>query len=303
MRFPWDAGRRGQWITSGAQLALLVFVLQVEVASARITLLGLMASFSLLAWLAALRRRRAILDTPTARIASAAQGQVELLGRGLPLDGIPVCSPLTGLTCLWFRYTLEEADSEGHWRIIDQGESDASFLLDDGSGRCLVDPEGGEILTRHKEVQRNGKRRHTEWRLLPGDTLYVNGAFKTLNGSATRADADATLKALLAEWKADRAELLRRFDMDGNGEIDQEEWQLARAAARREAARQLAENDSPGELHILRRPENGAPLLISNLPPERLARRYGLWALFHLLVFFGSLVLIARIAAKAAAGA
>jgi hypothetical protein len=36
---------------------------------------------------------------------------------------------------------------------------------------------------------------------------------------------------LLSEWKKDPVQPKKRFDLDGNGEIDMQEWELARHAA------------------------------------------------------------------------
>lgn len=55
----------------------------------------LLAVIGLIAWTSTFRRRRAITDTPTSRIASAAQGYVELSGQGRALDDPPLYAPLT----------------------------------------------------------------------------------------------------------------------------------------------------------------------------------------------------------------
>ena len=67
------------------------------------------------------------------------------------------------------------------------------------------------------------------------------------------------------------------------------EWLLARQAARREVEKQHREARNEADVHTLRRPENGQLYLLSNLDPEKIARRYLWWAVFHLLVFFGAL--------------
>ncbi|MGC2049290.1 MAG: hypothetical protein WA635_11870, partial [Gallionella sp.] len=70
--------RRGyaHLVTSGAQLLLLLVGLKLESRNGWLTCLSFMAAISILAWLSALNRLRAIRDTPTAKIASAAQGYV-----------------------------------------------------------------------------------------------------------------------------------------------------------------------------------------------------------------------------------
>ena len=58
-----------EFIHSGAQLALLAVGVLADFHELRIGSLSLLAVISLFAWVAALRRRRAIVDTPTSRIA------------------------------------------------------------------------------------------------------------------------------------------------------------------------------------------------------------------------------------------
>ncbi len=279
----------GQFITSGAQLLLLLIGAKLESRVGWLVCVGLMASLSLVAWLSTLRRRRAIADTPTSRIASAAQGYVELRGTGRPLDDPPLLSHLSALPCLWYRYRVEEKTGSGKWHTVSNGKSDVALILEDGSGRCLVDVDQAEILTRHKESWVKGDHRYAEWKLLIDDPLYALGEFRSIGGATLELDAESDVKALLAAWKNDRATLLKRFDLDADGEINVKEWALARQAARREVDKmQRAARQEP-ELHTLRCPDNGQLYLIANLAPEQIARRYLVWSVFHLVVFFAAL--------------
>ncbi|MFZ5510239.1 MAG: hypothetical protein ACOZCP_09305 [Pseudomonadota bacterium] len=276
-------------VTSGSQLVLLMIGAQGESALGWAVSLALIGVISLFAWHSTLRRTRAIDDTPTSRVASAAQGYVELHGVGFALDGLALVSPLTGLPCLWYRYRVERRQ-DNKWVTEETAESDASFLLDDGSGRCLVDPEGAEILVRNKDTWHQGERRYTQWLLLAGDPIYALGQFDTRGTVDLQLDAKEDMKALLAEWKKKPQELRARFDVNGDGQLDLREWELARAQARREVAAAHREAHRHAELHTLGRPPGGGRLyLISNLDPNRLARRYRLWSGFHLAVFFGAL--------------
>ena len=279
----------GQFITSGGQVLLLIIAAQTESIAGWMTCISLIAIVSLIAWVSTLRRRRAILDTPTSRIASAAQGYVELHGTGKPLDSPPLLSHLTTLPCLWYRYLVEEKTANDKWRTISSGESEVSFLLEDGSGRCVVDVESAEILTRHKETWTKNRQRHTEWKFLIDDPIYALGDFRTINGVNMELDAHHDICDLLSEWKKDQTGLLKRFDLNQDGEIDMKEWMLARQAARREVEKQHREARNASDVHTLRCPASGQLYLISNLDPDKIARRYLWWAIFHILVFFGSL--------------
>jgi hypothetical protein len=277
----------GQFITSGSQVLLLYLGARADSRSGWVICLTLMAIVSLVAWASTLRRRRAITDTPTSRIASAAQGYVELSGKGRPPDP-PLSSHLTALPCLWYRWQVEEGRGKNS-KTVDSGESEVPFLIDDGSGRCLVDPEGAEILTRHRESWSRGDYHYTEWKLLINDDIYVLGELKTVGGGSVELDARQDLNEVLSAWKKDRDTLLKRFDLDRNGELNEQEWGLARQAARREVSRMHREARNESEVHTLNRPRNGRLYLLSNIDPNRLVRRYLWWSIFHLATFLGAL--------------
>jgi len=243
---------------------------------------------NLWAWIVALGWRRAIVDTPTSRVASAAQGFVELIGVGQPLADTQLVSPYTQLPCLWYRYTLERLQND-EWRQVGQGESDLSFNLEDDSGRCELDPVGAEILTTHKETRTQGDERHTEYVLLKGDRLYALGEFVSLNGAQTALDTRKDVGDLLAEWKTDQPELHDRFDLDRSGGIDEKEWQLARQAAEREVARRHQEIRNQSTQHRLQKPGSRKPYLIANYPPEKLGRRYAWLGAAYLALMLASL--------------
>ncbi|AWI75572.1 MAG: hypothetical protein C0607_00415 [Azoarcus sp.] len=270
-----------------AQLALIVFALRADTGWGSVLALALLLATGLFGWLRSVRHARLILDTPTSRIASAAQGYTELRGRGHPLDGTPVLSPLNGLPLLWYRLSVYRKTSDGKWRHAETRESDASFLLDDGSGVCAVDPEGAEMLVRRRDVSERGDLRQIQWSLLKNDPVYVLGDFFTLGSISPDLDISRQVRELLAHWKSNQPELLKRFDLDGNGSIDLQEWELARAQARREVLRQRDEILTAPEAHVIRKPQQRL-YLISDLDPQALARRYRRWSIFHLAVFLGA---------------
>lgn len=278
-----------QFVAAGGQLLLVFAGLAADSRVGWTLCLAAMAALSLYGWLMALRRRRAIADTPTAKIASAAQGYVELGGTGALFADQPLRSPLTGLPCLWYRFVSEEKDSDGRWQVSARGESTVSIVLRDTSGTAVVDPEGAEIVSCHKERWQQGDARHTEWKFIDGDPLYVLGDLRTMSGGIVELDAGADLRELLADWKRTPQALAERFDVDRSGEIDAREWQLARAAARREVAQRHRETRAQGDTHCVRAPRDGRPYLIANVDPERLARRFAWWGALHIAVFVGAL--------------
>lgn len=277
-----------QLVTSCAQLILLIIGIQMESHEGWLISLSLMAAVSIPAWLSALRRLRTVRDTPTSRVASAAQGYVELIGRGKPLADAPLISKLRQLPCLWYRYTVEQRESRDKWKTLDSGESSDAFLLHDDSGDCVVDPDAAEIITKHRDQWHQGDYRYTEWKLINCDSLYVIGEFRTKSG-AMEFDSRAELGALLAEWKQNQPALHARFDLNNDGKLDMDEWMLARQAAKREVTKMQREAQLQPDIHLIGQPSDGKLFLISNLTPEKLSRRYLFWAWVHVIIFLGAL--------------
>jgi len=277
-----------QLITSGAQLLLLFIGFKLDSYEGWIGSLSAMALISFFAWLSALHRLRLIKATPTSKVVSAAQGYVELIGSGKPYEESPLITKLRVLPCLWYRYKVEKRGAKNNWYTIDSGESKTPFVLHDGSGSCVVDPENAEIITKHRDEWISDGHRYTEWKLIQHDSIYALGEFRTRN-IASEFDQRAELNTLLADWKRDMPELHARFDLDDNGELDMKEWMLARSAARREVAKKMLVAQAETDIHIMCQPHDGKLYLLSNIAPGKLSRRYLLWSWAHLLIFFGAL--------------
>lgn len=278
-----------QLVTSGAQLLLLFAGFKLDSRNGWLSCLSVMGALSILAWLSALKRLRAVRDTPTSKIASAAQGYVELDGYGMPFGEIPLLSKLHSLPCLWYRYKIERRTHDSKWQTIDSGESTDCFMLRDETGVCVVDPEHAEIITRHCEKWDKGDYRYTEWSLIAQDRLYAIGQFRTQGGSTLEFNTREELNQLLAEWKKDMPVLLARFDLDNSSELDMQEWMLARSAAKREVGNKMRAAQAAPDIHIICQPRDGKLFLISNLEQKDLSRRYLFWTWMHLLIFFGAL--------------
>jgi hypothetical protein len=278
----------GRFITSGAQLSLIWLGSEIDHPIGWAFCAGGIAVVSLIAWTSTYRRSRAIDDTPTSKIESAAQGYTELVGRGCPLGGEPLISPQRHVRCLWYRYLVERREKDS-WVTESYGESDASFLIDDGTGECLVDPAGSDLMPKQKESWTHFDHRYTEWTLMPEEQIYVLGQFETKNGADLGFDREAAFNEILTDWKRHPQELLKRFDLDGNDEIDMKEWQLARAEAKREVQKMANESTAAPGINTMRRPEDGRLYLISSLSPEQLSRRYRWWSIAHIALFFGGL--------------
>ena len=246
------------------------------------------------------RRRRLMDDMPTARIRSAAQGYVELIGRVQAPD-VPLFAPLSGTPCAWYRFHVERRKSEarnGGWETEQRGTSDVQFWLDDGSGRCIVDPEGAEVRTRNKRTWQgptpqlaahagdsggtvlwagDADHRYTEELMLPGESIYALGQFQSLDPLQTSAQDD--VRELVVAWKADPKQRAA-FDTNRDGTLDAAEFDQLRAAAAQQVAQARSEQATRPQTHVLRKPPAQRIFLLTTLPPEQLGRslRWQAWA-------------------------
>lgn len=265
----------------GGNLLLLLLGLKLQ------SRLGWQISFALVgftsfwAWYGNLKRYRTIADTPTSRIASAPQGYVELAGRGEQPPGAMLVSPINGLPCLWYRYRIERKNGD-RWEHVESGVSHDTFGISDGTGLALIDPDGAQILTSHRQTRTSDGYRRTEWTLIEGETLYVIGEHATLGGANAALDKKADVTTLLTEWKRDQAALRARFDADGDGEISLEEWEDARRAASEHVDRDHFEIRLRDGVHLIRQPRHGRPFIIANRDVGALARHFRLWSWTHL---------------------
>jgi len=283
--FPWRFSRTDliQAILSATYLAAAAMLFYgpstlVRGAGLLIIILG-----AAVGWLAASRRYHLIVDTPTSRIASAAQGYVELQGYCQLHPGSLPLGFRSGPPCVWYRYSVRRVGESGS-KLLDRGQSEETFLLDDGSGQCIVDPNRIEVTTTlHRSWQEGDYHVSLEY-LRPGEPVYALGYLTTTGGTHLDLDKRVDTSALLAVWKRDADTLHARFDANGDGDIDLHEWQRARTAAEQEVAARHLELRLGPMIHVLGAPPDGRPFLLSNRAPEQLARRFRYWSWFHATV-------------------
>lgn len=247
-------------------------------------------------------RYRLISDTPTARIRSAPQGYVELIGHVIAGEDGLLHAPLSGRPCVWYDYKVEELEGNERkrWRHVRSGRSEHWFQINDSTGTCLIDPEGAEVTTVHKHSWRghsafpggkgigpkgaaaflsmqvgNGGYRFTERLIYEHEQIYALGRFHTVGGGRDQLDMNGTVRDLLRSWKRHPEQLLARFDHDGNGKISADEWQTARQTAEQEAlAKQQALHQLPS-MNVLGDPNTSRmPYLLSTHDETQLIRRY-----------------------------
>ncbi len=278
-------GLRGQYVdtlTSASHLVLLGFALHMGNRQGWLICLGLIALISFFAWASGLKRARAIADTPTSRIASAAQGYVELYGRARVDSDNMIASPLSGASCIWFRYWTYTKNGKS-WQETSHGVSHSTFEISDGTGKCHIDPDDAEVIAPERRVSYHGQYKHVE-ELLYGGMVYVLGEFSTVGGANSALNLKEDVNDLLAEWKRSPAILHERFDLDRNGEIDLREWELARRAAVGEVQKQHRQIRAESGVNIMRAPRDGRLFLLSSLSPQKLRNKYLCWSVFHLTI-------------------
>jgi len=243
-----------------------------------------------------IRIARLIEDTPRSRVRSAAQGYVELAGRAICLPGTENLAPLTRRPCVWWRYRVQQRTESRSgrretWRTINQGRSEVPFLLDDGTGRCIVQPLGAEIITGESTTwygntpwpagpPGTGSRllagreyRYFEERIYDDDGVYVLGGFHTSTGGPG-GSRDEQVRALLSEWKQDTVALTTRFDADRDGTVSLAEWETARSQAQRTVEERELERPVLEQVHTVARPDSDRLFLIAAFPEGQLAARF-----------------------------
>jgi hypothetical protein len=254
-----------------------------------------------------LHRARLIEGVPTSKVRSAAQGYTELDGKAKLIKDSQIAAPLSGRNCVWYDYTVQEnVGMFSHKRLsVNSGSSDNLFVLEDGTGRCVIDPEGAEVhpsetrtwygntawpehgpLGRYGILSLGHRYRYTERIIKPGDALYAIGYFTT-QGTDYQGELKHDVGAILRAWKND-PQKMRSLDLNQDGKIDTQEWAGAREAAEKEAIRERARRATINVTHLLRASENGShPFILSTHPQHQLTLRFRSRAILGLLLFCG----------------
>lgn len=267
-----------------------------------------------------LKKARYLLDTPTSKVRSAAQGYVELYG--VLKEGVgQLNAPLTGETCVWWSFSIDEQVRSGkenqRWQQVEKASSAAFLCLNDSTGDCLIDPSGAQVIPLTKQVWYGSERhpraslprknilqamfnglkryRYTEQRLHVHEPLYAIGDFVTRGGGQEIFDLDEVQAALIREWKGDFSGLLRRFDHDRNGQLDQQEWDKVRTAAHAEAQRLQRQRSADPAQHFLRKPQESQPFILSSFGEDDIAKRFYWQAVLAAVVCIGSALAVTYI--------
>lgn len=243
------------------------------------------------------RSAQAVADIATSRIGSAAQGYCEIIGRGVHTQA--VVSPVSGKLCLWYHYQHYRTRGwlsrwlfdRSKWELVDSGCHDGEFSLHDGTDVCYVNPKGAQVSELEFEEWHIGNECFREVRLSPDRDLYVLGHFATETESQRRSQLRLRTGTLIGEWKANLQTYLRRFDVDGDGEVGEQDFVLVRAAAQRQAHKELG--GAPFK-NTVAKPEDGRPFIISHHAHHKLIRRHKLHSYFYVFLFVVSSMALAK---------
>lgn len=274
---------------------------------------------------------RHMMDTPTSKIRSAAQGYVELYGVLENTPDISVTAPLTGQPCVWWRFSIEEMTRErpsvigfktsvtsfkGRWHTVESLESKHWLTLSDGTGSCLINPLGANVYPVERDVWFGTERyphlslgktkknwlfsslhqeryRYTEERLHVGQPLYAIGYFFSKSGGQQTFDRTAAQAEVIREWKQNFTGLLQRFDRDGDGQLSDREWRLVRKAAELEAEDRFLQLSRAPLRHKMRKPDEPQPFILSNIGEDELSKRLYWKALWGVILFLAGALWLA----------
>lgn len=255
------------------------------------------------------QRYRFISDTPTSKIASAAQGYVELNGLAELMPGPDITSPFSHARCVWYQCIVEKRrriKSYSSWVQESNELSDHLFHVQDETGVCVVIPDGAYVIpsyetvwfgSNYQEKYRGkfksgwfnrllgfGQYRFTEKMISVADPVYISGQFKTRRKKVNEQSRKQQVETLVKRWKKQPLKYLKDFDIDQNGKIQKQEWTLVRQHAANQVQQETVH-------HTIQKPQERAyPFVISAFSEEQLLankrNRIMLYsALFFLLLY------------------
>ncbi len=259
------------------------------------------------------QRYRFIQDTATSRIASAAQGYVELKGLAELLPESKIVSPFSQRKCIWYQCKVEVKKTTGkrsHWIEESNQVSEEIFLIKDDTGACVVIPEQAEVIPSHQRVWYGnglqashlnpedsalsgftgmGNYRFTEKMILVADTLYILGDFESIRKNPDAQTIQQQAKELIRHWKIQPMRFLKPFDRDGNGKIQKNEWN----EIKRHAELKVMQQNQQSVIHTIRKPlEKNHPFLISTISELELLNKKRLSLILYVMLFFVMLTVL-----------
>ncbi|MBE0576664.1 MAG: hypothetical protein IH613_12305 [Desulfuromonadales bacterium] len=243
-----------------------------------------------------IRLKRRIENTPTSKVRSVAMGLVEVHGRTKRLYAL--VAPMTQSACAWYRLRKYRKDKNNNWKQVKEINSNhVPFQVDDGTGLVIVDPAGAAVKASVQQTGYPGQspltftafgsgngdgEKWVEDVIYEGTSIYVLGYARPSREERMSLRERTIIK--LRQLKLD-PRAMHRYDTDGNGVIDEAEWQGARSDAEQEAMQDhlLGGNSRKRqEEHVVigKGPQRSLPFIITETVSEAdLVRKYGLTSL------------------------
>jgi len=223
---------------------------------------------------------RYITDTPRSKIASAAQGFVEVQGRCEFYGNRETQGFMSGPPCVWHRYLLLRLRA----MPLQVGASEIPFVVRDDSGVCVVDPKGAKVVSSSTRNWSSDGTWFSSKYIRHGTKMYVIGEIRADGCSLSSYNENAEVGSLLAQWKKDKPWLLEEFDANRNGELDSMEWESAVKRAKK-ISRDIHDEQAVERVeNVIRKPGNGMPMLISDRHPDQLASQFSTLSRFNVAV-------------------
>ena len=255
-----------------------------------------------------MRLKRRVENTPTSKVRSVAMGLVEVHGRTKRLYAL--VAPMTQSACARYRLRKYRKDNNKGWKLVKEVNSNhVPFQVDDGTGRVTVDPTGASVKAKVQQSGYPGQspltftafgsgydedEKWVEDVIYEGTSVYVLGYAQPLREERMGVRERTMVK--LRQLKLD-PQAMHRYDTDGDGVIDEAEWQEARNDAEQEAMREhLGEGQARKrqEEHVVigKGPQRSLPFVIAETVSEAdLVRKYGYIGLALLVAGVGAMSL------------
>ena len=130
--------------------------------------------------------------------------------------------------------------------------------------------------------------RYTERIMRAGESIYALGHFETWSNVPGKDQRAKRRAEILAEWKRNPAELVERFDEDGDGRVDMDEWERARKAADALVEDHVTKAAMKPDVDVLMKSEEDHPFILSTKSQDQLAASYRWKAIGGLVLFLAS---------------
>jgi len=229
--------------------------------------------------------KRMVENTPTSKVRSLSMGMAELSGRARPYYALRTAYTLT--RCIFYisrYYKYQRYGDSSSWRLtrtISSGK--LAFYLEDETGKVLIDPRGAFYATSRSRQTLRGrfipslaiKLDDPNTRVIE-DMIPVGANIYVLGSAHLRRERKKHRERLVDRLRAVKQdpEKMARYDSDGDGHIDAQEWDAARADIEtRVYAESLAGESGARETVVVEKPRFGLlPFIVAD-SEQRLIRK------------------------------